>query len=128
MARRKQTDIEHDAPKLGHNSNLNADDQRKLAGYVKEIESVEAELKVLNTDRGEIYKSLKESGFDTAAIKHVIKVRKMDREARDVWENAVDAYMQALGMLSGTPLGEAAIARDLAPVGQTNVSDPPFAS
>lgn len=127
MGRKRQTDIEYDAPKIGHNSNLNADEQKKLSGYLAEIEKVEGEIKVLNTDRGELYKSLKESGFDTKAVKHIVKVRKMERAERETWENAVDAYMHALGMLGDTPLGQAAVARDLAPIGRTDVGDMPFA-
>jgi uncharacterized protein (UPF0335 family) len=106
-------DIEHDAPKLGHNSNLTTDEQRKLVGYISEIERLEIEIAVLNTDRSEIYKTLKENHFDTKAVRHVVKLRKMERSERDAWENAVDSYRHALGMLAGTPLGDAAVHRDV---------------
>lgn len=111
--RRKQN-LEVDAPKIGSNSNLSVEEKTKLASYIGEIERVEAEIKTANDERGELYASLKESGFDTKAVRHVVKVRKMDAYQRDAWENAIDTYMQALGMLADTPLGQAAINRELA--------------
>ena len=107
MGRRKP---EPELAKIGHNSNLTTDEQKKLKGFVEEIEHIEAAIKTLSSDKTEIYTSARESGFDTAAIRHIVKVRKMDRADRDAWQNAVDSYEHALGMLVDTPLGQAAIA------------------
>lgn len=113
MGRRKQLDVEKDAPAIGHNSNLNDEQRTKLSGIVQEIERVDQQVRDLTSERGGIYKAAKESGFDTKALKHVVKMRRMDREHRDAWNNAVDAYSHALGMLADTPLGQAAMKRDL---------------
>lgn len=107
--KRKQLDLEKDAPSIGHNSNLTEEQRTKLSGFVSEIERVDAEARELSSERGTMYKAAKEQGFDTKALKHIIRVRRMEKNARESWENAVDAYLHALGMLASTPLGEAAV-------------------
>lgn len=97
--------------KIGHNSNLNADEKLKLGGYVREIERLNDEIGVLAADRSEIFKSAKDSGFDTAAIRQVIKNRKTERDKREAFEAAVDAYTVALGDFVTTGLGAAAVRR-----------------
>ena len=99
MARRKQKDIED--VKIGHNSNLNDDERRLLAGFASEIERIQAEQKVLAHDLSEIYAAAGEKGFDTKAIRHVIKMRAMNADKRRELEAAIDAYQLAL------PFGEA---------------------
>lgn len=108
MARpKKQRDI--DDVKIGHNSNLNENEKEKLAGFVSEIERVDAEVRELTSERGTIYKAAKDAGFDTKALKHVIKNRRMEASKRQEFEAAVDAYEHALGDFVSTPLGQAAM-------------------
>lgn len=108
MARRKR-DSDEGGAKIGHNSNLNQDEKIKLSGFISEIERVDAEVRELTSERGSIYKSAKEQGFDTKALKHIIKMRRMESAAREVFENAVDAYQHALGDFVTTPLGQAGL-------------------
>lgn len=44
-------------------------------------------------------------------IRKVLAIRKKDAEQRDIEQTLIDTYMAALGMLSDTPLGQAAISR-----------------
>lgn len=107
MAKRRKKVAES---KIGHNGGpLMADQQRQLDGYIKEIERWEAQKKEIADDITEIYASAGETGFDTKAMRHIIKVRKADRAKQEALENAVEVYKQALGMLADTPLGAAAI-------------------
>lgn len=106
MGRRKNSGADEGA-KIGHNSNLNSDEKIKLSGYISEIERVDAEVRELTSERGTIYKSAKEAGFDTKALKHVIKMRRMEKTKRDEFEAAVDAYQHAMGDFITTPLGQA---------------------
>lgn len=100
------------APKIGHNGGP-LDDVRKkeLENYVSEIERWEGEKRVIADNISQLYASAKDAGFDTQAMRHVVKVRKADQEKQQALENAVDVYKQALGMLADTPLGRAAIER-----------------
>lgn len=108
MGRKKQPK----EPSIGHNGGpLDADRKAQLKGYISEIERWEAEKQEIVDDIGEIYASAKDAGFDTKAIRHIVKVRKADKQKQQALENAVDVYKHALGMLADTPLGEAAVER-----------------
>lgn len=108
MARKKK----QAEPKIGHNGGpLMPEQKAQLDGYISEIERGEAEKKIIADDIGQMYASAADAGFDTKAMRHIVKVRKADRAKQEALENAVDVYKQALGMLSDTPLGQAAIKR-----------------
>ena len=51
--------------------------------------------------------------FDTKAIRTILRIRKQDHAERQEQEAILELYMQALGMLADTPLGQAAAQRDL---------------
>lgn len=104
---RKNGGDSENAPKIGHNSNLTDTQKRKLGGAVEEIERIEADMASLAGDKSEIYKTLKEDGFDTKAIRHTIKMRKMEQSKRNEFEAAVEAYTLALGDFASTALGQA---------------------
>jgi uncharacterized protein (UPF0335 family) len=107
MGRRRKTEDGAAEAKIGHNSNISDEQKLKLGGFVSELERVDADVRELTSERGTIYKAAKEAGFDTKALKHVIKMRRMERSKRDEFESAVDAYRVALGDFVTTPLGQA---------------------
>jgi len=108
--KKKQTDIED--VKIGHNGGPISDERKKqLAGYVSEIERWEGEKATIQADIGQIFAAAKESGFDTKAMRVIIKDRKKSRAERDAFEAVCDAYKHALGMLADLPLGQAAMPR-----------------
>ena len=104
--------------KIGDNSGpamSEADKRKKLKGYVDEIEHVDQQVRDLSSDRAAIYKRAKAEGLDNKALKEVIRFRRMQPEARNLFFDTVDDYMAALGMLADTPLGQAAMHRDGVP-------------
>lgn len=110
MAKRRKKIAE---PKIGHNGGpLMGEQKRQLDAYVSEIERWEAQKKEITDDISEIYASALESGFDTKAMRHIVRVRKADRDKQAALENAVEVYKQALGMISDLPLGQAALHRE----------------
>jgi uncharacterized protein (UPF0335 family) len=147
MARKKKAA----EPKIGHNGGpLTQERKRQLSGYVTEIERWEVERATIAADIKSIFESAKDAGFDTKAMRRVIKDRKKSRDEREAFEMVVETYAHALGMLADLPLGKAAMERDLgakattAQVGleeaiakkngtlsaepHVDVSDPPFAA
>lgn len=98
--------------KIGDNSNLTADETKKLKKYVAEIERVGAEIRELSSERAQIYKSAKEDGLDNRVLKETVKLRRMPAEQLNAHLNRVDAFLHALGMLADLPLGQAAMARE----------------
>ena len=127
MARKKRNSEEIE-PKIGADgAALPADRKKQLAGYISEIERWEAEKATIQADLGLIFVAAKDAGFDTKAMRVVIKDRKKSKTEIEAFDAVCDAYRFALGMLADLPLGKAAIARDLAPQGQSDTSSPPFA-
>lgn len=115
MGRRRNNSEAENSVKIGHNSNLNQDEKVKLSGFISEIERLEADAREIASERGTIYKAAKEQGFDTKALKRVIQNRRMNKEKRDEFEAAVDAYHHALGDFVTTPLGAAAMPQQAQP-------------
>jgi uncharacterized protein (UPF0335 family) len=115
MARKKkQTE-----PSLGHNGGpLDTERKVQLQRYVGEIERWETEKQEIADNIGEIYTAAKDAGFDTKAIRHIVKVRKADRAKQQALENAVDVYKHALGMLADLPLGQAGLERAIKDFGE----------
>lgn len=108
MGRKKNGAARADnTPKIGHNSNLTDQEKKKLAGAVDEIERIEAKVATLAGEKSEIYKALKEDGFDTKAVRHTIRMRKMEKSERNEFEAACEAYALALGDFATTALGQA---------------------
>lgn len=85
------------------NGTVAADELRLL---IERIERVKEEIKGLNDDVRDIYAEAKSRGFDTPAMKSVIKLRKMEPNTRQEAEAILLLYMDALGMVQS----EAAIA------------------
>ena len=70
----------------------------QLRAFVERIERLEEEKKAISNDVREVYSEAKGNGFDTKALRQVIKIRKMDRNERIEQEAILDTYMHALGL------------------------------
>lgn len=68
-----------------------------IKSIVSRIESVEADIKDRMDDRKEIYLEAKSNGFDTKALKAVIRRRKADAAKLAEHEAIVETYTNALG-------------------------------
>lgn len=60
-----------------------------------------------------IYQEAKAAGYHVRAMKEIIRDRRLDKEKLAAYEAARAAYRSDLGM-EGTPLGDAATAREAA--------------
>lgn len=81
----------------------------QLESLLQRIERLEEEKKALADDIKEIYAEAKAHGYDTKIMRQIVKLRAMDAAERAEQEALLDTYKHALGMLTDTPLGEAAI-------------------
>lgn len=93
---------------IGHNSKIAKD---HLKAIVERIERLEEEKKTISDDIRDVYAEAKGNGFDVKALRTIVRMRKQDANERQEQEAILETYMQALGMLVGTPLGDAAMAR-----------------
>jgi uncharacterized protein (UPF0335 family) len=97
---------------IGHNSEAaNRFAKDHLKAFVERIERLEEEKKALSDDIKDVYSEAKGNGFDVKALRTIIKLRKQDKDERTEQEAILETYMHALGMLVGTPLGDAALDR-----------------
>lgn len=84
----------------------------QLRDIVARIENLEEEKKAVSADIKEVYAEAKANGLDTKIIRKVVALRKQEAAKREEEQALLDVYMLALGMLSDTPLGQAAMKRD----------------
>lgn len=71
--------------------------REKLKQIIVRIERVEEERAGLAQDAKDIYAEAKALGYDTKAIRQVVRLRKIDRQERDEAEMVLDLYLHAIG-------------------------------
>lgn len=71
--------------------------QQALISFVERIERVREEIDVSNEDLKEIFAEAKGDGFDTAIIRKVIAIRRMDPSKRKEQAELIDLYLHAIG-------------------------------
>jgi uncharacterized protein (UPF0335 family) len=71
----------------------------QLRAFIERIERLEEEKKTIADDIKDVYAEMKGTGFDTKAVRHIIRLRKQDQAERQEAEAILDLYMAALGMV-----------------------------
>ena len=70
----------------------------RLRSFIERIERLEEEKAALAGDIREVYAEAKATGFDVRTIRQVVRLRKLDRDARHEQEHLLDLYKQAVGL------------------------------
>lgn len=95
---------------IGHNSaHQFAKDQ--LKAFVERVERLTEEKDGIASDIRDVYAEAKGVGYDTKALRTIVRLRRMDADERREQEAILDTYKAALGMLVDLPLGQAAVER-----------------
>jgi uncharacterized protein (UPF0335 family) len=68
----------------------------QLRAFVERLERMDEELRAINDDKKEIFAEAKGNGFDTKALKVVLRNRRMDPSERNELHALVDLYESAL--------------------------------
>lgn len=71
----------------------------QLRAIIERIEKLHEERATLGDDLKEVYAEAKGTGFDTKAIKSIVRLRKMDPAQRQEEEAILDLYLAAMGMV-----------------------------
>jgi uncharacterized protein (UPF0335 family) len=71
----------------------------RLKSFVERIEKLESEKADISADIKEVYAELRGTGFDAVVVRQVVRLRKMETEARREQEELLDLYMRALGLI-----------------------------
>jgi len=70
----------------------------QLRAFIERIERLEEEKKTISDDIKEVYAEAKGTGFDTKAVRTIIRLRKKDQAELQEEEAIIDLYKAALGM------------------------------
>ncbi|MBL8576617.1 MAG: DUF2312 domain-containing protein [Mesorhizobium sp.] len=70
----------------------------QLRAFIERIERLEEEKKTIADDIKEVFAEMKGTGFDTKAVRKIIRLRKQDQAERQEEEAILDLYLAALGM------------------------------
>jgi uncharacterized protein (UPF0335 family) len=73
-----------------------AADQLRL--FIERIERLEEEKKGISDDIKDVYLEAKAQGYDARTMRVIVRLRKMEKNARDEAEALLETYKTALGM------------------------------
>lgn len=82
-------------PEQGHNANASDDRLRLL---IERVERLDEEKRGISDDIKDVFAEAKAVGYDTRAMKEVIKLRRLDPDTRAEREAILDLYKSALGL------------------------------
>ena len=71
----------------------------QLKAIIERIERLEEEKKTTSDDIREVYAEAKGNGFDTKALRSIVRLRKLDTDERREQQEVLETYMHALGMV-----------------------------
>ena len=71
----------------------------QLRAFIERVERLEEEKKTIADDIKDVYAEMKGTGFDTKAVRAIIRMRKQDQAERQEAEAILDLYLNALGMV-----------------------------
>ena len=70
----------------------------QLRSFIERIERLEEEKQTISEDIKEVYAEMKGTGFDTKAVRTIVRLRKKDQAEREEEEAMIELYKTALGM------------------------------
>ncbi|RLQ89575.1 DUF2312 domain-containing protein [Notoacmeibacter ruber] len=70
----------------------------QLRAFIERIERLEEEKKTIADDIKDVYAEAKGNGFDTKAMRTIVRLRKQEEAERQEAEAMLDLYKEALGM------------------------------
>ena len=71
----------------------------QLKAFVERVERLEEEKKAIADDIRDVFGEAKAVGYDTKALRAIVRLRKQDKAERDEEQTILETYMQALGMI-----------------------------
>lgn len=70
----------------------------KLKQYIDRIERLELDKKNVSTDIKSVYLEAQADGFDTKIMRQVVRLRRMEKDARDEADMMLETYRNAIGV------------------------------
>ena len=70
----------------------------QLRLFIERIERLEEEKKGIADDIKDVYGESKATGYDTKTMRTIVRLRKMEKNARDEQDALLETYRNALGL------------------------------
>lgn len=70
----------------------------ELMQFIQRVERLEEDLSGLKGDVKDVFAEMKGRGYDTKAVRQILRLRKKDHAERQEEDAILGLYMQALGM------------------------------
>jgi uncharacterized protein (UPF0335 family) len=70
----------------------------KLRSFIERIERLEGEKRGISDDIKDIYGEVKSQGYDSKIVRQIVRLRKMEKDARDEADMLLETYREALGL------------------------------
>lgn len=70
----------------------------QLRLLIERVERLEEERKGISEDIKDVYSEAKGQGYDTKTMRQIVRLRKMERDARMEQEALLETYKAALGL------------------------------
>lgn len=70
----------------------------RLRLLIERIERLAEEKQNISDDIKDVYLEAKSAGFDTKAMKQIVRLRKKEKAERDAEEAMIELYKEALGL------------------------------
>ena len=71
----------------------------QLRLFIERIERLEEEKKGIADDIRDVYAEAKAQGYDTKTMRTIVRLRKMEKDARDEADALLETYRTALGLV-----------------------------
>jgi uncharacterized protein (UPF0335 family) len=80
--------------------------QKQLQQFVEQLERLEADKREIAESIRDKFLEAKAVGFDVKILRQVLALRKKSKAEREEEDAILTAYLHALNMLDGTPMGD----------------------
>ncbi|MFG1267664.1 DUF2312 domain-containing protein [Xanthobacter sp. DSM 14520] len=106
---------------------MSAINNRQLLSYVERLERLEEDKKEIAADIRDVKTEAKSAGFDIKMIGRIMAERRLTPQQRKMERALLDIYRAGIGLLDGTPLGDAARERLMSEEPNAEAEAPPAA-
>lgn len=70
----------------------------QLRLFIERVERLEEEKKGITDDIKDVYLEMKSQGYDTKTVRQIVRLWKMEKNARDEADALLEMYRSALGL------------------------------
>jgi uncharacterized protein (UPF0335 family) len=70
----------------------------KLRSFIERIERLEGEKRGISDDIKDVYGEVKSQGYDSKIVRQIVRLHKMEKDARDEADMLLETYREALGL------------------------------